>query len=249
MCGQEDFRTHAPLSVMTWLAILLLPPLPSGRLILAFGGFVGGRVAFRIHLTRDDLLRVSLGEGADPVFETVISLRAVQRRRPGAAFGPWQRWARQQIPRSVQLLRSLVPPHEPCPDFLTPLNATDLDAGLDALLYTPKSTLHSELEEFTHVTGKPLAWASSLADGSPRALETVSHAIHDWHRTAIAPMQQHLHARTEATRLSAARTLLAEGLDAMLSRLHPTIRWTPPYSNSPVPTSTRTSTWKGVDYA
>ncbi|MGW2291579.1 winged helix-turn-helix transcriptional regulator [Streptomyces phaeochromogenes] len=161
--------------------------------------------------------------------ETVISLRVLQRRRPGAEFGPWQRWARQQVPESVHLLRSLVPPHGACPDFLTPLNAPDFDASLDALLYTPKPSLRSELEELTHFTGKPLpTWASSLADGSPPALETVSRALRDWHKAAIAPMQHHLENCTEAVRLSTARILLAEGLDAMLSRLHPTIQWTSP---------------------
>ncbi|WP_245608150.1 ArsR/SmtB family transcription factor [Streptomyces hokutonensis] len=109
------------------------------------------------------------------------------------------------------------------------MNTTDLDAGLDALLYTPKSSLRADLESFTLFTRRPVpGWAVDLADGSPRALEALSGAIRDWHQAAIAPMQQHLHTHAEAARLSAARTLLAEGLDAMFSRLHPTIRWTPP---------------------
>lgn len=186
-------------------------------------------MAFRIHFTRDDLLRVSLGEGPDLLHETVISLKILQRRRPGAGLGPWQRWARRQVPPSARLLRSLVPPHGFCPDFLTPLTSTDFDAGLDALLYTPKSLLRSDMEAFTRFTGRPLpAWADALADGAPRALETVGQAVRDWHQAAIAPMQQYLHAETEAARLSAARTLLTEGLDAMLSRLHPSIRWSSP---------------------
>ncbi|QOV40777.1 helix-turn-helix transcriptional regulator [Streptomyces ferrugineus] len=186
-------------------------------------------MAFRIHFTRDDLLRVSLGEGPDPLHEAVISLRVLQRRRPGAVFGPWQRWVRQQIPHSAHVLGSLVPSRGGCPDFLTPMITTDVDADLDALLHTPRSTLRSDLEELADFTSKPLpTWASSLADGSPRALETVGHALRDWHRTAIAPLQRHLHAQAEAARLSAVRALLTEGLDAMLSRLHPTIRWTPP---------------------
>ncbi|WP_231905658.1 ArsR/SmtB family transcription factor [Streptomyces davaonensis] len=107
--------------------------------------------------------------------------------------------------------------------------STDFDTGLDALLHTPKTFLRGDMEAFTRITGRTLpAWAGDLADGSPRALETVDQAVRDWHRVAIAPMQEHLHARVEAARASAARALLAEGLDAMLSRLHPTISWSSP---------------------
>ncbi|MER6154028.1 winged helix-turn-helix domain-containing protein [Streptomyces sp. NPDC001868] len=134
-----------------------------------------------------------------------------------------------RIPRSVHVLRTLVRPYQAFPDFLMPPNVTDLDVGLDALLHTPRSFLHDDLEEFTRHNGRPLpAWARALADGSPTALGTVSRAVREWHDAAIAPLRQHLHTSVEAARSSAARTLLSEGLDAMLSRLHPTIRWTPP---------------------
>ncbi|MGP3977368.1 ArsR/SmtB family transcription factor [Streptomyces sp. 8N114] len=186
-------------------------------------------MAFRIHFTADDLLRVSLAQGLDPLHETVMSLRVLQQRRPGNAFGPWRRWARPRIPHSVHQLRALVPADGFCPDFMTPPGTTDFETGLDALLHTPKSFLRSDLETFTRFTARPLpAWAGSLADGSPRALETVSGAVRDWHRAAIAPIRKHVEARVEAARSSAARTLLAAGLDAMLSRLHPTISWKPP---------------------
>lgn len=152
----------------------------------------------------------------------------LQQRRPGAAYGPWQRWARSRVPRSVHLLRTLVPPHGFCPDFLTPVGTTDFEAGVDELLHTPKTFLRSDVETFTRFSGKQLpAWAGALADGSPQALQAVSGAVRDWYQAAIAPMHQHLNTRVEATRWTAVRSLLAEGLDAMLSRLHPTISWKP----------------------
>ncbi|MFB8776491.1 hypothetical protein [Streptomyces broussonetiae] len=142
-------------------------------------------MAFRLRFTRDDLLRVSLAPGPDPLHETVISVRTLQRRRPGAAFGPWQRWARTRIPRSVHQLRSLVPPERFCPDFLIPPDTGDLDTGLDEPLHTPKSFLRGDLETFARFGDGPLpAWARSL---SPRAPETVGRAVRDWHRTATAP--------------------------------------------------------------
>jgi len=186
-------------------------------------------VAFRLHFTRDDLLRVSLGDGPDLLHETVSSLRILQLRNPGPGLRRWQRWARQRVPPSARRLQSLIPPHGFMPDFLTPLVSTDLDTGLDALLHTPNAFLRGDMGNFTRFTGRPLpAWAGAVADGSPRALETVEQAVREWHGAVIAPVRRHLHTGAEAARTSAARTLLTEGLDAMLSRLHPTLTWTPP---------------------
>ncbi|MCX4906159.1 helix-turn-helix transcriptional regulator [Streptomyces sp. NBC_00878] len=172
---------------------------------------------------------MSLAEGPALLTETVISLRILQQRRPGPVFGTWQRWARQRMPRSVHRLRSLVQPNGAVPDFLTPNDYSDLDAGLDAVLHTPKSILRTDLDAFAQFTNARLpSWADPLSEGCPRALETLTQAMRDWHKAAIAPMGQHLHSRIKEARLSAARTLLAEGLDAMLSRLHPTISWKSP---------------------
>ncbi|MEU1804105.1 helix-turn-helix domain-containing protein [Streptomyces sp. NPDC019937] len=187
-------------------------------------------MAFRVHFTQDDLRRISLAEEVNPLSETIFSLRHLHARHPGASFGQWRRWAHSRIPRSVHLLRTLVPaPHGFSPDFLTPTGATDLEAGLDELLHTPKSFLRTDLAAFARLTGNPLpAWVPSLAEGDPVALKAVGGAVRDWHEAAVAPLWHHLHARFEATRSSAARSLLSEGLDGMLSNLHPTIRWTPP---------------------
>ncbi|WP_245996892.1 ArsR/SmtB family transcription factor [Streptomyces armeniacus] len=172
---------------------------------------------------------MSFAEGPALLTETVISLRTLQQRRPGAMYGPWQRWARQRIPRSVHVLRSLVHPKGAIPDFLTPLGQPDLDTGLDAMLRTPKSLLRADLATFTEFTNARLpTWAGPLTEGSPRTLEAVAQAVRAWHETAIVPVGRHLHSRTEEARLSAARTLLAEGLDGMLSRLHATISWKAP---------------------
>lgn len=217
------------LGTVRGLANLLPPHFPSGDLVLAFRGFGGGGVAFRIHFTRDDLLRVSLAQEPEPLLETVASLRILQQRRPGALFEPWQRWARRRVPRSVHRLRSLVPPHGACPDFLTSTGSTDLDVSLDALLHTPKPRLRADLEAFTCFAGNPLpAWADGLSHGDPRDLEAVGRSVREWHQAALAPIQQHLHAHVEAARSSATRFLLTGGLESMLSGLHPTMRWTAP---------------------
>ncbi|MDX3385279.1 helix-turn-helix domain-containing protein [Streptomyces niveiscabiei] len=186
-------------------------------------------MAFRLHLTHEDLLRVTLADGPALLTETVTSLRVLQHRRPGPMLGPWQRWARQRVPPSVHVLRAIVPPRKAVPDFLTPAAHASLDEGLDTLLHTPSAVLRTGLEDFVRLTGSRLPpWADGLAAGSPRALDTVARAVRDWHEAVIAPMHRHLHGRIEETRSTAARTLLAQGLDAMLRALHPTITWQAP---------------------
>ncbi|MER5209469.1 winged helix-turn-helix domain-containing protein [Streptomyces sp. NPDC002838] len=171
---------------------------------------------------------MTLAQQPEPLHETIASLRVLQQRRPGVGLGPWRRWAQARVPRSAGLLRELVRPHGAAPDFLAPLS-TDFEAGLDTLLHTPRSFLRTDLEAVTRFNGRPLpAWTDALADGCPRVLRTVGDAMRDWHRAAVAPLRQHLHAGFAATRSSATRHLLTGGLDAMLSHLHPTISWWPP---------------------
>ncbi|KND33552.1 ArsR/SmtB family transcription factor [Streptomyces acidiscabies] len=186
-------------------------------------------MAFRIHLTHDDLLRVTLADGPALLTETVTSLRVLQQRRPGPMLGPWQRWARQRVPPSVHALRPLVTLKRAIPDFLTPAGGLGLDEGLDALLHTPGRVLRADLDDFARLTGARLpSWADDLAAGSPRALDAVARAVRDWHEAAIAPMTAHLRGRAEETRSAMARTLLAQGLDTLLGGLHPTVTWRAP---------------------
>ena len=186
-------------------------------------------MAFRIHLTQEDLRRVTLANGPALLTETVISMKILHQRRPGPMLGPWQRWARQRIPGSAHTLRLLVSQKGAIPDFLTPAADLDLDEGLDAMLHTPGTVLRADLENFARLTGSRLSpWVGELAAGSPHALDTVARAVRDWHEAVIAPVRRELHGRAEEARSAAARTLLAQGLDAMLSGLHPTIVWKPP---------------------
>lgn len=187
-------------------------------------------MAFRVHFTSDDLLRVSLAQEPNPLSETIFSLRLLHLRRTEGVYAQWRRWSHTRLPRSVHLLRALVPaPHGFCPDFLTPTGVTDLDAGLEEVLRTPKSFLRKDMEAFARLASTPVPpWSAALANGTPGALEAVSGAVRDWHHAAIAPVWHHLRAQFETARATAAKAMLTGGLDSVLSTLHPTIRWTPP---------------------
>ncbi|WP_405970089.1 helix-turn-helix domain-containing protein [Streptomyces sp. NBC_00988] len=191
-------------------------------------------MALRIHFSPDDFLRVTLARGCDPLLETIVSLRVVQEQRPAAPFVAWQRWAGSRLPRSFHLLRGRVPTRELSPEFSLPLGAPALGTGPDALPWLAQARLRADfyagLAAPDSPAGRPvlLAWTRSLADGSPRALEALSAALQDWHRLTIAPLQDHIRSRVDAARSGGVRQLLAGGLDAMLARLHPTMRWRSP---------------------
>ena len=87
----------------------------------------GGRL--RIHFTADDLARVRVAGGPDPMWETVLSMHLLRTQRGADAFSAWRQESRLRLGSSARLLQALNPPSGPFPDFLTPAPATtDLEA-------------------------------------------------------------------------------------------------------------------------
>ncbi|MGI5461069.1 ArsR/SmtB family transcription factor [Streptomyces sp. CA-249302] len=189
-------------------------------------------MAFRFHLTQDDLRRISLARRTDPLLETVLSFRLLQQRHAGPLFTDWQTWALARLPRSAGLLRSLVPREDFCPDFLSPLGTTDVEEGLDTVLHTTKARLRADFDALATLGSpawRPLApaWLRAVADGEPRALQALVATVRDWYQVLVEPLREHMETTTGSARLTAGE-LLAEGLDSLLSGLHHSIRWRPP---------------------
>jgi DNA-binding MarR family transcriptional regulator len=107
----------------------------------------------RIFFTSDDLARTRFATRADPLWELVLSRFRMAERDRSPAFQPWLRQLadnRQgvaRIRRGVHLLGVLAPPCPYFPDFLTPPEARQgLDAGLEALMSTPRRRLRANPE-------------------------------------------------------------------------------------------------------
>lgn len=62
---------------------------------------------WRFHLTTDDLLRIRIAAGVDPMWETVQSLRIVNARVGEEVYGRWRRYCRQSLPGLVRRLADL----------------------------------------------------------------------------------------------------------------------------------------------
>ncbi|MQY11539.1 hypothetical protein SRB5_16580 [Streptomyces sp. RB5] len=183
-------------------------------------------MAIRLHLTERDLRRITIAQRPDPLWDVEASLRSIRTR--GTVKAGERRPLR--LPESSRRLLSLVPAHGRSPDFISPVpqeTGGDLETGLDLMLHTPRHLLAADMAAVGATRPLP-AWAHDLAQGSPSALRTLAQAVREYHGAVVAPLSARLRPRFELAVADLTRTLVTEGLDALLSSLHPAIRWTPP---------------------
>ncbi|WP_116199842.1 winged helix-turn-helix domain-containing protein [Amycolatopsis circi] len=146
-------------------------------------------MALRIHFTDDDFGRTRRRTGPDPLWELVLSLTALQSRRPAAGLRVWSARARKQLRREGLLpqprpaaaleLRNRAVRALPSGRSQSPvrhagaLRQPDRRRQLgpvagDGVVHVPKTSLRADLQTF-FVHGLAPSWAGELADGA-RAL-------------------------------------------------------------------------------
>lgn len=185
-------------------------------------------MGLRIHFTYDDLARVVLAEEPDPLWEGLLSLHLLQNRDGALVFGRWRRASRGHFDPELPRLRHLAPPRGYSADFLTPAGAADgFEAGLDAMLATPRARLRTDLTELSLARPLP-GWAGPLADGDTQALRGLAGLVRRHHERFVAPYWTHVRARFDDARSVAARALLRSGFSGLAAGLHPSLRWSAP---------------------
>ncbi|GAA3821812.1 winged helix-turn-helix domain-containing protein [Streptomyces coacervatus] len=187
-------------------------------------------MAVRIHFTDDDLARIRLAQAPDPMWEALLSMHMLQERDTASlVFGSWRHTVRRQLPAPVGELLRLAPPVGYSADFLTPAAGTDgLDAGIGALLSTPRQRLGRDLAELA-LGGRPLpSWARLLADGDMGAVTYLGRLYRHYFATALAPWWSRVRARFDAERAAHTRHLAEGGLGGLLNTLHPGLVWRRP---------------------
>ncbi|WP_244943400.1 hypothetical protein [Streptomyces inhibens] len=93
----------------------------------------------RVHFAAQDLLRTRVADGADPLWETVLSLHSLREGRAEPALAAWRQHAVRHGPGPLRTLLPLVPQHGYFPDFLTPFEASNgVAPGLEAVMSTPR---------------------------------------------------------------------------------------------------------------
>jgi DNA-binding transcriptional ArsR family regulator len=183
----------------------------------------------RIHFTAEDVARVRMAGCPDPLWETVFSLFRLRQRDAPLIFGEWRRQAVRRIRRTdLDLLLPLVPGGY-YPDFLTPAEgALGLDAGIEALLATPRQRLRGDLEILAAEQGPLRSWMQLLGAGDPQTLEQLGGAIRSHYRAVVAPYWHQVQAHVDADRAKRAKAFLEGGCEGLLRSYLPMMRWEPP---------------------
>ncbi|MEU6719169.1 winged helix-turn-helix domain-containing protein [Nonomuraea sp. NPDC046802] len=189
----------------------------------------------RIHFTSDDLVRTRVATTADPMWEIALSMYRLAGRRGVGAFAAWRHQSRLDLAGSGGLVtvRRVLAPLFPAassyfPDFLTPSDgAHGLEAGVDAVLSTPRRMLRRELDKLAGRSGTP-SWAWGLADGRMDAFHELSDGLRAYFETTIEPYWSDIQGMVDADRALRGRAYLDGGVGNMLASFRPTMRWQPP---------------------
>ncbi|MFB6440760.1 hypothetical protein ACFCVY_28960, partial [Streptomyces sp. NPDC056411] len=187
-----------------------------------------GDDVLRVHFTAEDLARTRVAEGADPLWETVLSLHSLRQGRAEPALMAWRQYAVRNGPGPLRTLLPLVPPHGYFPDFLTPFAALDgVEPGLEAVMSTPRTRLRAELSQLSGHRALP-GWARGIGEGEPAALRKLARSLRTYHHLAVAPSWSRIAGRVCADRALRVHALGQSGTEAMLRTFGPLMRWRPP---------------------
>ncbi|MFD8824002.1 ArsR/SmtB family transcription factor [Streptomyces sp. NPDC059605] len=184
----------------------------------------------RIHFTSEDLNRLRIAPGPDPMWELVLALHLLQNRQAAVVFDPWRREVRAAIARAglggtVTALTRLCPHAAFFPDFLTPGQGdTDLETGIDRVLSTPMAELDREIS-MLHPPGRMPGGARLLASGDRRALGRLGEALRRTYAVAVQPYADDIRAAVAADRPVRARAALGSGSSGLLASYGPDLDW------------------------
>ncbi|MGW4795503.1 helix-turn-helix domain-containing protein [Nonomuraea sp. NPDC004297] len=186
----------------------------------------------RIHFTADDLRLTRLAQAPDPFWEIVFSRHRLADPAPPAALRPWleaMRGQGERLRRHERVVAALVPFGPYFPDFLTPAEGVHgFDAGLRAILSTPRARLRAEMRTLARSSPLPSGWGRRLAEGETATLMNLAATLRAYHSIAIAPYLDVISAAVAAESARRLRDLAEGGPDGLLRGLAPLMRWRPP---------------------
>jgi DNA-binding transcriptional ArsR family regulator len=192
-----------------------------------------GNGTLRIHFTSADLARTRVAPTPNPFWEMVFSHYRLVDQNTSVVLRPWlarMRADRARIAPGLRILSTLSPRGPYFPDFLTPPEGRHgLDAGLQAIMSTPRRRLNQELGKLAEWWPVP-SWTRSLGDGRLPTLTTLAASIRSYHDVAIAPYTSLIQPRIEAEYAQRAR---CADPDALLRGMAPLMRWQPPLLEMP----------------
>lgn len=184
----------------------------------------------RLVLNADDLGRVRLLSSADPIEEITLAAHRMSILSRDPIFGQWVRQTAASLgPAGAAVLDVMDSAFVQVSDLTRsrPNPGASFGESLDDILSSPRSVWRSEIEHITS-HGIPPGPAAGLAEGRVSALNKLGAALQRFHQSALEPHWHSLDNRARVAREALARTLVNDGLDALLNGLHPDVIWRDP---------------------
>jgi DNA-binding transcriptional ArsR family regulator len=192
--------------------------------------FDAGDAVLRIYFTGEDLARVRIAPGVDPLWEVVLALQMLRPQRGDALFSGWRREVTAAVRESVsgpmlRLLFSLTPTVGYFPDFLNPIEAVGgLDQGLEAIRRTGTGLLRRDLSRLAAGRSLPPR-ARAVAEGCPADLVALTDGLRRCHGALVAPFIRSIETAVERDRATKVHALSASGVEVLLRGLRPHAVW------------------------
>ncbi len=190
----------------------------------------------RLHLDAEDTRRIRFA--SSPLWEAVTSLRTLtDASRRWHLHQPWRQHARARLEGvDMYLLTAVVRPVGYLPDFLVPSPARRHVAFSTALADVAGADPAQVAAELTHLAGHPVAQRGpgcdervallqELASDPADALARIVRALDCYWQAAIVPYWPRLNALLRDDIAHRLDQLADGGVDALLSGLHPSVRF------------------------
>lgn len=189
---------------------------------------VGGALMLRIHFTCEDLANTRIAGGPDPVWELSLSSHQLRLRGSNPFLDVWKSRVAGvlhpagQVREEVGLALDLSPPRGYFPDFLTPFESVaGFDAGLEAVLRTPKKRLRKEIGMLDIADRGRASTIDDLRRGRAGAVGKLGRAMRRYHEVALEPVWDVVKTAVAADRAERIRDLAEGGWGRLLNSLHP----------------------------
>jgi hypothetical protein len=183
---------------------------------------------YEIHLTPDDIARVTVVSTYGQLSELIYSLAVLSKRRNGRIFSPWTQDlspAARQAGTALSGLASYPPPI----DLITLTGAsTSLESGIGAILEAPPVSVQAEIDAMRpRQASAPPPWIADLPT-CQQVRRGLGQTLAAYYDMALSPHWPRARAHLDAQAVAYARTLAQRGVHAFLESLHPELRWSPP---------------------
>jgi hypothetical protein len=183
---------------------------------------------YEVHLTPDDIARVTVVSTYGQLSELIFSLAVLAKRQNGCTFAPWAQDLSLAARRAGTALSGLVSCPPPI-DLITLTGlSTSLESGIEAMLDAPAASVQAEIDAIRpSLASPPPPWIADL----PTCLalrHALARSLAEYYCTALSPYWPRVRAQLDAQAVAYARTLAQRGVHKFLESLHPQLRWSPP---------------------